>query len=76
MADQNLIDRDQLAAALAKADGLNWHETCAYEADPDCDGCDSSTCIAAFYEDHDPDVARGSYRRYADVAIAMIGGGA
>ncbi|APR52002.1 hypothetical protein CA223_06750 [Sphingomonas koreensis] len=77
MVDHVVIDRDRLAAALAKGDGLDWDETCAYEADPECrQGCGSSTCIAAHYEDHDPDVARASYRRYAETAIQMIGGGA
>ncbi len=77
MADQTVIDRDRLAAALAKRDGLDWEETCAYEADPDSrDGCGSATCVAAQYEDHDPEVARSNYRAYAETAIQMLGGGA
>lgn len=76
--DFDALDRataavDHLAAKLATADGLDWNEQCAFErerlADPA--DCDSSTCIAAHHEDHDPDVARANYRRYA--RIAMVG---
>ncbi len=63
---------DQLAAKLAAADGIAWDEVCGLEQ-PDGDDCDSGTCVAAHYEDHDPDVARANYRRYARIALAHVG---
>lgn len=66
----DMVEVDALAAKLAAADGLDWAEVCGSEAD-DGDGCcDSSTCVASHYEDHDPDVARDGYRRYALTALA------
>lgn len=61
---------EALAAKLAASDGLDWSEVCAYELDdvPD-DGCGSGTCVAAHYEDHDPEVARGNYLKWARVAL-------
>ena len=56
--------REALVRVLAKADGLDWDERCAYEAG-EVD-CDSSTCVAAHYEDHDPSFARRNYYRRAD----------
>lgn len=58
---------DDLAAKMAAADGLDWDEVCGSEAD-DGGVCDSSTCVAALWEEHDPDVAREHYRRYARLA--------
>ena len=56
----DLVDR--VAAAIARSDGLSWTEQCGYElsaVDPNApEDCDSSTCIAALFEDHDPDWAR------------------
>lgn len=60
---------ERIAAKLAKADGLNWAEVCGYEALPPLDDCDSGTCIAAHFEDHDPQSARAQYRKYARVAF-------
>lgn len=62
---------DALAAKLADADGLDWSEDCGFEQGRD--DCNSSTCVAAFYEDHDPDMARGQYRRYARIALRALG---
>lgn len=65
---------DAIAARLAAVDGLKWDETCAGEQpDGDAGDCDSSTCVAAHYEDHDPAVARAAYRRYARTALWAIG---
>jgi hypothetical protein len=58
---------DEIAAALAKSDGLDWSEECGYETD--ADDCDSTTCLGANDEDHDVDMARRAYRRYARAAI-------
>lgn len=60
---------DRIAAKLAAADGLHWAEVCGYEAIPPLSNCDSSTCVAAHFEDHDADYAREQYRRYARVAF-------
>lgn len=57
----------QVAAAMAKSDGLDWSEECGYETD--ADDCNSGTCLGAQNEDHDADMARAAYRRYARAAI-------
>jgi hypothetical protein len=59
---------DNAAAAIAKTDGLDWSEQCAFEKGEH--HCDSSTCVAAHFEDHDPDMARDMYRRYARAAFS------
>ena len=46
---------------------------CGVVADPDEGYCDSSTCVAACFEDHDPDQARGYYRHHATAALSAIG---
>ncbi|WP_230769505.1 hypothetical protein [Sphingomonas sp. Leaf4] len=65
---------DQIAARMAKSDGLDWAETCAFEED--LDNCASGTCIAAHDEDHDPEACRDHYRKYARVALGMRRAGA
>ncbi len=60
---------DRIAARLAAADGLHWAEVCGYEAIPPLSNCDSSTCVAAHFEDHDADYAREQYRKYARIAF-------
>ena len=69
----DLVER--VAKALAKADGLDFDEVCGVDANPDDGYCDSGTCVAAFYEDHDADHARGVYMRHARAAIAAMQGG-
>lgn len=64
----DMAEVDVLAAKLASSDGLVWTEPCGFEGD--AGDCDSSTCIAAHYEDHDPAHARDVYRRLALVALA------
>lgn len=67
---------ERVAAELAASDGLNWHDKCPYEdGDAETGTCDSSTCVAALYEDHEPDVARGNYRKWARVALEAAGAG-
>lgn len=67
---------DELAAKLAASDGLNWHEQCGYERSAQDanapEECDSATCVAANYEDHDASVARANYRKWAATAIAHL----
>lgn len=53
--DSALIE--ELARALAKTERLNWDEVCPLENNDNAE-CDSSTCIAAHDEDHDPAWAR------------------
>lgn len=60
---------ERISAKLAQADGLNWAEVCGYEAIPPLDNCESGTCVAAHFEDHDPDYARDQYRKYARIAF-------
>ena len=63
---------ERVAKAIAKADGLDFDEVCGVEADPEEGYCDSGTCVAALYEDHDPDHARGVYMRQARAALAAM----
>lgn len=60
------------ARAAAKCCGLDYDEVCGVEADPDEGYCDSSTCVAALFEDHDPDDARGYYASQARATILAI----
>lgn len=63
---------DDLAAKLAAVDGVHWAERCVGEAEGgNAEDCESSTCIAAHYEDHDPETAREQYRRYARAALGL-----
>ena len=65
-----------LCRVLAKADGLDWDEVCPYENE--CAenlgdvACDSGTCVAAHYEDHDVDVARGRYIGLSKAVLAAL----
>lgn len=60
------------ARAIAKADGLDFDEVCGREADPDLDECDSSSCVAAYSEDHDAEECRGWYLRNARAAAPAL----
>lgn len=74
MADQNTPAPADLVEAIcraeAKADGLDWDEVCGCETD--AEECDSSTCIAAWDEDHNADLCRSHYRHRAQAAIAAM----
>lgn len=59
--------------AACKADGRDWDEVCAYEADPDAEGCDSWTCVASYWEDHLPDEARAQVRKMVIAALTASG---
>ena len=59
---------ERVVRAIAKADGLDWDEQCAYEINPDADDCTSPSCIASCYEDHDPAWARANKRILARAA--------
>lgn len=65
-----------LCRIMAEADGLDWDEVCAYENDSAENlgdvACDSGTCVAAHYEDHDVDVARGRYITLATAVLASF----
>lgn len=68
-APADLVER--IARDQAKADQLNWDEPCLQDADNDI-YCDSSTCMAAFYEDHDADAVRQHYLSRARTAWATV----
>lgn len=69
----DLIER--VAIALAHDCGLDFNEVCGVDADPDEGYCDSGTCVASGYEDHDADYARAIFRSQAKAAIrAMLDG--
>lgn len=64
---------ERVAEALAKAEGLNFHERCGFELGEDT--CESGTCVAAFQEDHEEGTAencRNQYRKLARAAIAAM----
>ena len=61
---------EAVARVIAKADGLNFDEVCGYEAEKG--ECNSGTCIAAHYEDHDFEWEREVYRRRARAALSAI----
>lgn len=61
---------ERVAKALAGADGLDWDEVCGVDADPDEGYCDSGTCVAAHWEDHDAEKARRWYMHLATTALA------
>ena len=66
---------EKVAAALACDCGLDFDEVCGVDADPDEGYCDSGTCVASGYEDHDADYARAIFRSQAKAAIrAMLDG--
>ena len=60
---------EALAARMAEADQIDWNETCGYQTDQD--DCNSSTCVAAAFEDHDAEWARNFYRRFARTALTF-----
>ncbi len=62
---------EAMCRAHAKADGLDWDEVCGLEADP-LGECDTGTCIATCYEDHDAGYARAVYRQQATAAYAAL----
>ena len=61
---------ERVARAISKAEGLDWDEVCGLEAGKD--ECESITCISAFHEDHEPELARRHTRKLAKAAIAAI----
>lgn len=66
---------EKVAIALAHDCGLDFNEVCGVDADPDEGYCDSGTCVASGYEDHDADYARAIFRSQAKAAIrAMLDG--
>ena len=64
--------KEQAARVLAASDGLNYDEVCGVDADPDNGYCDSGTCVAAFYEDHDADHARVMYDKHAVALYPLV----
>ena len=68
--DNDLVQR--VARAMAKANGLDFDEVCGVDANPDEGYCDSSTCVAAYGEDHDAEQARRLYLHLAQAAIAAM----
>lgn len=63
---------EKVAQALAKADGLDFDEVCGVDANPDDGYCDSGTCVAAHWEEHDAEQARRWYMHLAQAAIAAM----
>lgn len=60
-----------VARALAKAERLDWDEVCPLEHDDNAE-CNSSTCIAAHDEDHDPEWGRKIMLIKAQASIAAL----
>jgi len=63
---------ERIAKALAKADGLDFDEVCGVDADPDDGYCDSGTCVAAHWEEHDAEQARRWYMHLATAALSAM----
>ena len=61
-----------MARALAKDFGLDFDEVCGVDADPDEGYCDSSTCVASGYEEHDAAYARRVFRSQATAALSAL----
>jgi hypothetical protein len=73
MTDHNTTpadDVERVARAIASSQRLDFDEVCGYETD--AEECNSATCVAAHYEDHDPSWAREVFRRQACAAIAAM----
>jgi hypothetical protein len=68
MTDAEIVE--MLAAALCKTHGTDWYEVCPLEVSGD--ECDSSTCVAALDEDHDPLVMRDHYRHQAAACLTTL----
>jgi hypothetical protein len=62
---------EKCARALAHSHGLDFDEVCGVDADPDHGYCDSGTCIASGYEEHDAAYARACYLSDARAALAI-----
>ncbi|MDE2434757.1 MAG: hypothetical protein KGM49_00720 [Sphingomonadales bacterium] len=63
---------EELARKLADAEGLDFDEVCGVDANPDEGYCDSGSCVAAFYEDHDAEQARRHYLHSARAILPII----
>lgn len=60
---------EAVARAIAASDGLDFGEFCGVDADPDDGYCDSSTCVAAHWGEHDAEQARRWYLHLARAAL-------
>lgn len=60
---------EAVARAIAASDGLDFDEVCGVDADPDEGYCDSGTCVAAHWEEHDAEQARRWYLHLARAAL-------
>lgn len=63
---------EKVAREIAAGDGLDFDEICGIDADPDEGACDSGTCVAATWEEHDPEQARRYYIHLARAVIPLI----
>lgn len=71
--NEALLDMvERAAVALAKSHGLNFHQVCGFEVDPVHGDCNSSTCVAAWNEDHDAALCRDQYRKDARTVLATL----
>lgn len=60
------------ARAAAKDHGLDYDEVCGVTADPDEGYCDSGTCVASGFEEHDVEYARACYCSEARAVLLAI----
>lgn len=68
--DEALVEA--MARTLAHSHGLDFDEVCGVDANPDEGYCDSGTCIASGYEDHDAEYARVCYLADARSLLPLI----
>lgn len=71
MTDPNPVI-EAMARAIAQSHGLDFDEVCGVDQSPDDGYCDSGTCIASGYEEHDAAYARCCYRADARAAYAAM----
>lgn len=70
MTEAELIEK--VARAICASDGNDFDEVCGVDANPDEGYCDSGTCVASCWEEHDAEQARRWYRHLAQAAIAAM----
>lgn len=70
MTDEQLVEA--VARALARADGLDYDEICGVDAEPDEGYCDSDTCVAVHWEEHDAEQARRWWLHLARAIIPLV----
>lgn len=59
-----------ITRAICKSQNVDYDEVCGFETESE--ECNSGSCVAAHFEDHDPDHARTVYRRMGKAAFEAM----